>query len=988
MKYPLLIIWLWLSFFQWSYATVEDSLKVEQTIEQVSQLIRERNYDEALSLCQNTQKQQATTLLKYPLLAAKVEHKMGAIHYNAGDDAFAYQQAQTHYENALTIRKKHLSKEHPDLIHTYYLLLYLNSYYKKFDETITYGSAIIEDIQLRSSTDSSKLGTALLKVGAAYVAKKDFYQSQSYLNRASSIFEQLQSIRSRAEVWHEKGKLYKYLKQYPAAIDAYKEAIALTQSIENEYMTANFRHNLALVYIEMENHEKALEYFQKTLDFYEPLEKSKGTWLRLATVFGQMSRAYLGLNDWEQALSFNTKALELRNEYLGTAYHPHLAASFDNRGDIFFQQKRYGDALEQYHQGLQSLIPDLQDDVEKNPNFGQQSIVYPTQLFTLLFSKAKTFQALAENENDESEYSQMALKTYQVLDTLIVKIRKEFKEEGSGYSLVEEAIPVYEAAIWQSLQLYEQTEDAQYLETAYSFCAKNKAILLLESWQNEQAKSAGIPSSLLKKERKLKEQIQALETAIYELAGGKEKQKLAAKEQQLFETKRIHHQLIADFEEDYPAYKRLKTNFSKPYSIEQIQEKLDEDMALFEFFTGENYIFAFVISKKEVQHFWQPNPPLFAQTCRELRALVDSLSISLEDQQMGEVEKRYAEKAYQVYQWLLQKPLEYLNKEKIKRLQFIPDGDLLLLSFDFLWTENPKEWTNPKAPYLLQQYAISTAYSNQLLFDRRKQRQMRRELKDFGGFGLEYDPVTLEALNQYDAFKNDSIWLNRSVGKLVYSDDEVKEIAALFGNKGQIWLNEAATLKDFLQAAPDFQVLHLAMHGIVIEDNPALSALIFTKTNDTTEFLLKAADLQNLKLQADMAVLSACHTGYGTLHKGEGIRSLARSFTYAGIPSLIASLWSASDAATKEILVLYYQYLLKGLSKDVALQKAKLDYLENSPPSFSAPTYWSHLVVIGDNSPLETRSIKKYLLAGIFIMVGGVLVLFLKKRQKANDQTI
>ena len=91
-----------------------------------------------------------------------------------------------------------------------------------------------------------------------------------------------------------------------------------------------------------------------------------------------------------------------------------------------------------------------------------------------------------------------------------------------------------------------------------------------------------------------------------------------------------------------------------------------------------------------------------------------------------------------------------------------------------------------------------------------------------------------------------------------------------------------------------------------------------------------AHEIYQLDLNADLVVLSACETGYGKFNQGEGVMSLARSFMYAGTPSLVVSLWQVNDQSTAIIMQLFYEKLEKGMPKDIALRQAKLEYLKNA----------------------------------------------------------
>jgi hypothetical protein len=79
---------------------------------------------------------------------------------------------------------------------------------------------------------------------------------------------------------------------------------------------------------------------------------------------------------------------------------------------------------------------------------------------------------------------------------------------------------------------------------------------------------------------------------------------------------------------------------------------------------------------------------------------------------------------------------------------------------------------------------------------------------------------------------------------------------------------------------------------------------------------------------------------------GSEIESLERAFIYAGAPSVIATLWSVEDAATKDLMVAFYRYLDKGYTKGEALRQAQIDVLRD--PGTAHPYYWAGFVLTGD----------------------------------------
>jgi CHAT domain-containing protein len=166
------------------------------------------------------------------------------------------------------------------------------------------------------------------------------------------------------------------------------------------------------------------------------------------------------------------------------------------------------------------------------------------------------------------------------------------------------------------------------------------------------------------------------------------------------------------------------------------------------------------------------------------------------------------------------------------------------------------------------------------------------------------------------------------------------------------------------------------------DENPLHSLLAFTNIpgEDTTEDnRLYAYEIYNLKLNAQMAVLSSCSSGFGKMHKGEGMMSLARGFIYAGCPSIVMTLWQVSDKSSSELMTSFYKYLRKGKSKQEAMRLSKIDYLDSADDLTSNPYFWSGFVVLGDNSPVYRRSGVVYWVSIIVLFI-GILFFFQYKK--------
>ncbi len=188
---------------------------------------------------------------------------------------------------------------------------------------------------------------------------------------------------------------------------------------------------------------------------------------------------------------------------------------------------------------------------------------------------------------------------------------------------------------------------------------------------------------------------------------------------------------------------------------------------------------------------------------------------------------------------------------------------------------------------------------------------------------------------------------------LLYSLEEAVKVNDLYGqNKliSNLLLRQDATEKRFKELASGYDIIHISSHGYSSSDNFEESGLFFYQETDTSddrltnEGFLYLGEVYNLDLQADLIVLSACKTGSGEIIKGEGVMALPRGFMVAGVPNIIGSLWKIHDEKTKNLMVLFYEYLLTGADYARALQQAKQVLIENG----EIPLDWSGIILIGD----------------------------------------
>ena len=106
-------------------------------------------------------------------------------------------------------------------------------------------------------------------------------------------------------------------------------------------------------------------------------------------------------------------------------------------------------------------------------------------------------------------------------------------------------------------------------------------------------------------------------------------------------------------------------------------------------------------------------------------------------------------------------------------------------------------------------------------------------------------------------------------------------------------------------------------------------------------------EIYNLKLNAQLVVLSACETGLGAEIRGEGLVGFTHAFMYAGAKSVVASLWLVDDRPTFKLMERFYQAMLKeNLPPSKALQKAQISMIKEK--GLDNPFYWSAFTLQGE----------------------------------------
>jgi CHAT domain-containing protein len=148
----------------------------------------------------------------------------------------------------------------------------------------------------------------------------------------------------------------------------------------------------------------------------------------------------------------------------------------------------------------------------------------------------------------------------------------------------------------------------------------------------------------------------------------------------------------------------------------------------------------------------------------------------------------------------------------------------------------------------------------------------------------------------------------------------------------------------------NYRYVHFATHGYIDSERPDLSAIVLSLVDENgkpEDGFLRAREIYNLDLPAELVVLSACETGLGKEIKGEGLVGLTRGFMYAGARRVVVSLWNVNDKATAELMARFYRGMLRDKKTPAAaLRSAQIEMSRQR--QWQSPYYWSAFVLQGE----------------------------------------
>lgn len=746
------------------------------------------------------------------------------------------------------------------------------------------------------------------------------------------------------------GNIYKAQKTMPKALYYYKRAEAIEQK-GGQYFQNNrliFYLTFADYYIANKEAAKANSYLNKAralkigTDYQGLLTKIES---RLSKLLRNDASEKAFLN---QSLAYNISNYGQQNRVTAETYLS--LADYEKR------QKNTAKALDYCQKALESVSLEPIDktfSLANNPSVKNGGITSFAVLIDAINVKTKLLLGEALKS---PQYLPIAFETAQLGVRVLDSIRLGCDLETDKLHLSDNWFSIYENALSAAYQLYKKERKDLYLSLAFEACEKSKALVLLQAVRSgsaEQMLSNGERNGLYL----LRERLKKLQKNIYDSTV--QKQGLnpvwSLQEQGQLEEKLKNY--TAQLAAQNDNYAKLQAG-NQLITLKTVQNDLikDDTTALIDYFVGEQEVFTFLIRKDTVCLFdtlYQPDKIVDIDYLRSNSKNPDSFRI----------------KAHRLYKYLLEAPLSISALKPITRLILIPDGALNYLPFSMLVTTPTPQDRYAQFDFLIHKYITAYAYSASVL---KYQNEIKRDKKapnTFLAFAPTYSLAQSTPLKPFEKTIEAAQYLAELLGgKALYKQKEEQD---------------QATKKRFMDEADQYRILHFFMHTIQDSSNAQYTKLAFAQTlagRDTGQNYLYVNELYNLRLNAELAVLGACSTGFGNFNRGEGVTSLSQAFTSAGVSATVTSLWDAVETQSVEIITAFYENLQAGKSKDEALALAQRKYLadckNNDKAWLGHPNLWAVWIMVGDTKPIQLPASKKMPPLSMWLISGSFLLGF------------
>ncbi len=891
--------------------------------------------------------------------------------------ASQYQESLQLLQQALTLFRE--LKDQPKQVKT--LRNLGNVYYlqSNYDQAVFYYQQSLE--LARKIQDREGEAGALGNLGVVAAGSGDYRKAGQYYEQALPIYRQVNDRLGEGQTLGNLGEVAYGLGDYPKAIAYLQQTLAIARELKDRQLEANTLGTLGVVYYSLSDYSKAIEYNQQQLTTARNLKDRHGE----AAALNNIANSYHAQGDYGTAIAFHEQRLVISRE-IGDRIGE--AQSLKNLSSIYYDLGNYSEAIQKAFDSLAiaraiknraaeaSVMTNIGNlylflqDYPKAIEYHQQRLAIAQEMGdlsgtgTALINLGNTYKRMGQIEK--------SVKSYQQALTIARKLQDRGQESACLLNL---------GIVYDDLGQYGKAAEYHQQALAIARQTKDRATeaYILNNLGNTQFKAG----DLMAAEMTLTAGLKIWETLRANL-GTNDFNKISIFEQQARTYRLLQRVLVAQNKTTValeiaergrarafvemlsrrltpnsqnssalsstaaasPSIDRIKqiaraqNSTLVQYSITYEDVLVDGRVAARE---TELYIWAIApngtihFRKVDLKPLWQQKISLadLVSTNRETLGVRGRGLAVVTSAEAGQVSHNNS----RLYELLIQPIADALPKDPNARVTFIPQGALFLVPFAALKT--------PSGQFLIEQHTILTAPSIQVLEFTQQLRKQGR-----GGLFSGVSPGRGEHLSRTSALVVGNPTMPKlpaqidrpaeSLEPLAGAEREAKEIAPLLGT--QALTGDRATKAAIVKLMPQQQIIHLATHGL-LDDFKGLGipGAIALAPSGKDNGLLTADEILNLKLKAELVVLSACDTGRGRI-TGDGVIGLSRSFITAGVSSIIVSLWAVPDSPTASLMTEFYQALKRNPDKAQALRQAMLKTMQRYPN----PRDWAAFSLIGE----------------------------------------
>lgn len=806
------------------------------------------------------------------------------------------------------------------------------------------------------------IGIALTSLGAFHLSQGEKQKAFDYLNQATpywqKAFDEGPDISGGARVLLRLGELYASLGETEKALDYFRQAAGIWRSTSDPVWLVRALNSLGRTQHMAGDFKGALETFGEGLRG----SRASGSRENEAAALGNLGQVHLSLGEYQQALDYLGQALSIMEEIGNRSGQ---ALTLTRMGRVYHALGDSRKALTYYARSLplREIVRDREGRAET------------------LFRQAQAFR-------DTGDFAAARRDIERALE-LIEYVRTSFAGQEMRASYFATVRDYYEFYVDLLMRSHRRDASAGFDALALAASERARARSLLEMLAEAGLNiHEGVDERLVERERALAQRLAAkAEFQTRLLNGPHMPEQKAVAEKEVSALADEYRQVRAQLRASSPGYAALTQ--PQPLTVRELRRRvLDADTVLLEYALGEERSYLWVVTTDSIESYELPRRAEIEAMARRVYGLL-SVPAGLEtikttDEKLARQVREnsdYLAAAATLSRTLLGPAAGRLGK---KRLLIVAEGTLQYLPFSALpypvvGRGRGRTSTPPGAAYrplLLRHEIVMLPSASALAVLRREVSRRSPALK---AVAVLADPVfgpddprvgrggaqrrgeddtpegsraTLPGLTFDLSLRDSGLTGAQTIPRLPSTRREALAITTFVPPAQRLLAldfeaSRGAALNPELGR---YRIIHFATHGLLNTDRPELSGIVLSLVDEAgqrQDGFLRVHEIYNLKLPAELVVLSACQTALGRDVRGEGLLGMTRGFMYAGASRVVSSFWKVDSAATAELMTRFYGKMLReGQPPSAALRAAQISMWEES--RWRAPYYWAAFVLQGE----------------------------------------